>query len=226
MSGDRDADLIIVGGGCAGLSLASKLARLADRHRTIIIEPRKSYHHDRTWCFWGKRDHQHAHLIAHRWFAWRFTTGAYAATQVSADGTSYQCLPSKHFYDDAIGVIEQSDQVALELGVIVEGVADCSTYVDVHTSNGTLRSRWVVDTRPPSNRADNHALMNQLFVGAEVQTSQDCFDPSATGLMEDMSVDDLGFRSAKTMVRFLSDDCRFSDFVACRQCVAESSIST
>ena len=49
--------LLILGGGCAGLSLA---LRLADGHfpyqKVIIIEKRDAYHNDRTWCFWDEND--------------------------------------------------------------------------------------------------------------------------------------------------------------------------
>ncbi len=46
-------DLLILGGGCAGLSLASRLAEFGkDAPKVLIIEQRESYTNDRTWCFW------------------------------------------------------------------------------------------------------------------------------------------------------------------------------
>ena len=47
-------DLVILGGGCAGLSLAMRLAKLGEQcPQTIIVEPRERYVNDRTWGFWG-----------------------------------------------------------------------------------------------------------------------------------------------------------------------------
>ena len=49
----REFDYIIIGGGCAGLSLAYEL----DEHKKLenktlaIIEPRDEYKKDKTWSF-------------------------------------------------------------------------------------------------------------------------------------------------------------------------------
>ena len=50
----KEFDYIIVGGGCAGLSLAFELEiheKLRDK-TLAIIEPRDRYIRDKTWSFW------------------------------------------------------------------------------------------------------------------------------------------------------------------------------
>ena len=50
----KDFDYIIIGGGCAGLSLAFELdthSKLKDKS-LAIIEPRNEYKKDKTWSFW------------------------------------------------------------------------------------------------------------------------------------------------------------------------------
>jgi len=50
----KEFDYIIIGGGCAGLSLAYELEvydKLKDR-TLAIIEPREDYKRDKTWSFW------------------------------------------------------------------------------------------------------------------------------------------------------------------------------
>ena len=50
----KEFDYIIIGGGCAGLSLAYELeikGKLNDK-TLAIIEPRKEYKRDKTWSFW------------------------------------------------------------------------------------------------------------------------------------------------------------------------------
>ena len=55
----REFDYIIIGGGCAGLSLAYEL----DLHKKLenktlaIIEPRDEYKKDKTWSFWKVINH-------------------------------------------------------------------------------------------------------------------------------------------------------------------------
>ena len=50
----REFDYIIVGGGCAGLSLAYELEINGKlKGKTLaIIEPRTDYKKDKTWSFW------------------------------------------------------------------------------------------------------------------------------------------------------------------------------
>ena len=50
----KEFDYIIVGGGCAGLSLAYELeVNEKLKNKTLaIIEPRAEYKKDKTWSFW------------------------------------------------------------------------------------------------------------------------------------------------------------------------------
>ena len=55
----KEFDYIIIGGGCAGLSLAYELEtnnNLKDK-TLAIIESRKEYKRDKTWSFWKVVDH-------------------------------------------------------------------------------------------------------------------------------------------------------------------------
>ena len=50
----KEFDYVIIGGGCAGLSLAYELEvheKLKDK-TLAIIEPREDYKRDKTWSFW------------------------------------------------------------------------------------------------------------------------------------------------------------------------------
>ena len=55
----KDFDFVIIGGGCAGLSLAYEL-EIKDKlkNKTLaIIEPRDEYKKDKTWSFWKTYSH-------------------------------------------------------------------------------------------------------------------------------------------------------------------------
>ena len=55
----KEFDYIIIGGGCAGLSLAYELDlhKKLDNKTLAIIEPRDEYKNDKTWSFWKVLDH-------------------------------------------------------------------------------------------------------------------------------------------------------------------------
>lgn len=212
MTSSRDADVIVLGGGCAGLSLAMHLARTSAL-RVLVLEARKEYVNDRTWCFWGRLHDPAWPMVAHSWRAWRFSTRHRRATQFGRDGLAYRCVPADRFYERAIDTIGASQSVRLLRGITVERVCDGPDVATVHTSSGSFRSRWVVDTRPPAGPVGDG--YRQVFVGREVRTEAAVFDTSAVGLMEDMEVDELGFRFTYVLPfssrHALVEETRFTD---------------
>ena len=49
-------DYIILGGGCSALSLAFQSFQIKiDKYSFLILEERKKYIDDRSWCFWLKK---------------------------------------------------------------------------------------------------------------------------------------------------------------------------
>ncbi|NDG72561.1 MAG: FAD-dependent oxidoreductase, partial [Proteobacteria bacterium] len=69
-------EMIIIGGGCAGLSLAMRLSNVLEKKRVLIVEARTEYANDRTWCFWGNDSAQLRHLVTHRWHSVSLQTQA------------------------------------------------------------------------------------------------------------------------------------------------------
>ena len=55
----KDFDFIIIGGGCAGLSLAYELEihKKLENRSLAIIEPRLEYKKDKTWSYWRVEKH-------------------------------------------------------------------------------------------------------------------------------------------------------------------------
>ena len=55
----KEFDYVIIGGGCAGLSLAYELEvhKKLENKTLAIIEPRNEYKRDKTWSFWKVLDH-------------------------------------------------------------------------------------------------------------------------------------------------------------------------
>ena len=65
----KEFDYIIIGGGCAGLSLAYELEiHNKLKNKTLaIIEPRLNYKKDKTWSFWKTTDHNFDDCIKKSW---------------------------------------------------------------------------------------------------------------------------------------------------------------
>ena len=189
----RGADLIIIGGGCAGLSLALQLSRSKGHDlRVAVLEPRPAYQHDRTWCFWGDLPPPLRGLVAHEWPRWQFSDGV-AGHVHAAPGTPYRYLRSGDFYERAQQILRDDVRIELHQGVRAGAIGKDSgdSLFVVETDGGEWRAAQVVDTRPPGN--PGQAILQQVFAGAEIRTETPVFDPECAGLMEDMGRDEKGF---------------------------------
>lgn len=104
-------DLIILGGGCAGLSLGERLTESPPRsHQTIVIEARPAYVTDRTWCFWRTAPHRHDALVAKSWTRLQLQSAG-RSVLVDCRKAPYQMLESGSFYERAEGLIHRSTSV-------------------------------------------------------------------------------------------------------------------
>jgi len=184
-------DLAIIGGGCAGLSLARDIARCNDGKRQVtVFEPRLHYENDRTWCFWSLKNEAEDTLVSRRWQAWQFSKTGEPVVQRSSQ--SQYCLVSgSDFYADAIAKIQRADGLDLLLGVAVKAVESCVGGFKVTTTAGDYMARRVVDTRPPE--MTQGAEIYQAFEGVEIETAHAIGDPEIPSLMAHMRSDGDGF---------------------------------
>ncbi|MDG1444995.1 MAG: lycopene cyclase family protein, partial [Methylophilaceae bacterium] len=109
-------DLVILGGGCAGLSLASRLSAFGkDAPSVLIIEQRENYTNDRTWCFWDIEHPAYKQQANHAWTSFEISNQQ-RTHQFDCRKHQYLMLESHTFYQDALTTIEQNPNVELLLG--------------------------------------------------------------------------------------------------------------
>ena len=95
----REFDYVIVGGGCAGLSLAYELEineKLKDK-TLAIIEPRNEYKRDKTWSFWKVFDHNFEDCVIKSWSNFTINTTE-SSCELKNENFPYQCIDSGRFY--------------------------------------------------------------------------------------------------------------------------------
>jgi lycopene beta-cyclase len=180
-----DADLIILGGGCAGLSLAMRLAaRGSDCPRVAIVEQRELYERDRSWSYWRTPGARLTHLARREWPAVRLSAGG-RSVSVDCRAMPYQTIDSGDFYAEAWGLIRRNPRIAAFLGesvmarpVRMEGVWR------VETSRRALRGATVIDTRPPLEGSETPPQLWQSFSGVEVECPEGTFADDQVTLMD------------------------------------------
>ena len=160
----HDADLIILGGGCAGLSLATRLARQSPTVRTLVLEPRTRYTEDRTWCGWRLYPHPFADCVSAEWDRWRIRTPLGNIDRGSKE-YPYEMIDSGRFYQTSADILATSTNVTLMQGTAAANLHETADHVDIVTEEGrTLSAPYVIDTRPRAISL-SHPWLWQNFVG-------------------------------------------------------------
>ena len=186
-------DLAIIGGGCAGLSLARDIARRAKSDpQVVVFEPREHYENDRTWCFWSLANDAPDSLVSHRWSEWQFSRDGDAVVQQSSQST-YCLVSGADFYADAIETTHSAKGIELQTGVGVTSVVPDAAGFLLETSAGKFWARRVVDTRPPGEAEIAGIELYQVFEGVEIETDSAVTGSAIPSLMAHMQVDQDGF---------------------------------
>ena len=96
----REFDYIIIGGGCAGLSLAYEL----DLHKKLknkklaIIDPRTNYKRDKTWSYWKVKNHNFEDCVKKSWQRFNVTETFGKINESNCSSYPYQSIDSEKFY--------------------------------------------------------------------------------------------------------------------------------
>ena len=96
----KEFDYIIVGGGCAGLSLAYELEiHQKLKNKTLaIIEPRTEYKRDKIWSFWKVIDHNFDDCVKKSWEEFSINSPT-ETNHLKCDYYPYQSIDSGLFYE-------------------------------------------------------------------------------------------------------------------------------
>jgi len=190
MTRTKHVDLAILGGGCAGLSLARELAALNVKRDVVVLEPRETYFDDRSWCFWATNQHPLAAWVSHTWSTWLFGREDQDTQARDCSGFGYQYIRSADFYRESLKALSQCPTINLELGSAVSSVTSHEVGWEVVAGNqDTYIARQVVDTRPPPQDVLDQSMLFQCFLGAEIKLER----PASIGqgqmeLMTDMRI--------------------------------------
>ena len=98
----KEFDYIIIGGGCAGLSLAYELQihKKLSNKTLAIIEPRPEYKKDKTWSFWKVSSHNFDDCVKKSWEYFSINTPSFGENKteyLECSNYPYQCIDSGFF---------------------------------------------------------------------------------------------------------------------------------
>lgn len=186
-------DLVILGGGCAGLSLATQLIQSNSTLSVLVLERRSIYIQDRTWCYFGDKSMPRADA-QHRWLSMRVSSNC-GEVVVDCSTSPYEMINAAQFYKNAQKLIDQSNLVNLQLGTnVIKSPEKYGDLWQITTDNNIFQSRYIVDTRPVDQPRRGGAKLWQSFYGAEIECEFDTFNVSCGDLMDFSAADACGCR--------------------------------
>lgn len=168
---------LILGAGCAGLSLACALLDAGVEHPITLVDARTTFGRDRTWCLFDVRPTPFTDLASHRWSSWEI------GGVVRHDARRpYLRLDGADVYAHALARLDRAPTVDLRLGESVRAVRDGL----VVTDRDELRADLVYDALSLGSPALRglRPMAWQTFLGHEVEVARPVFDPGLATLMD------------------------------------------
>jgi lycopene beta-cyclase len=163
----KEFDYIIIGGGCAGLSLAYELQihKKLENKTLAIVEPRQEYKKDRTWSFWKVSEHNFDDCVKSKWKNFSINIPL-KTNHLKCNNYPYQSIDSGLFYEKVINKLTKN--------------ANISFFKNIKEIN--LDNSFIFNS-VPSLKINNHNLW-QHFCGIEIETKNNFFDDSIINLMD------------------------------------------
>ena len=163
----KDFDYVIIGGGCAGLSLAYELQihkKLKDK-TLAIIEPRDLYKRDKTWSFWKTIPHHFDDCVKKSWKYFSINVPN-KTKHLECNNYSYQSIDSGLFYEKINNKLKENQNIHF--------------YKNLEEIN--LQNSFIFDSVPKINTEITGLW--QHFCGVEIETKNDFFDDEIINLMD------------------------------------------
>ncbi len=163
----KEFDYIIIGGGCAGLSLAYELNinKKLEKKTLAIIEIREKYKRDKTWSFWKVISHNFEDCVIKSWN--NFTINShYGSHEMVNKQYPYQTIDSGLFYKKVIDNLKKNQNIQF--------------LKDINQLN--TKNSFIFNSIAP-NQIHEPKLW-QHFKGIEIETQKNIFDDEIFNLMD------------------------------------------
>ena len=163
----KEFNYVIIGGGCAGLSLAYELEiheKLQDK-TLAIIEPRTEYKRDKTWSFWKVEPHNFEDCVKKSWKHFSINVPG-KTNHLECENYPYQSIDSGLFYEKIINKLKGNKNISFFKDI-----------TQIKTKNS-----FIFNSVPSIEK--NHLNLWQHFCGIEIRTKKNFFDEEIFNLMD------------------------------------------
>jgi lycopene beta-cyclase len=152
----------------------------------LLIEPEAKDQNDRTWSFWADEPGLFDAIATHEWHAIAFRSPSFERT-FNLKKYTYRTLRGLDFYQFVHRALGARPAQFTLVRAEVADLINTSTGVEARTTTGQVfAARYAFDSRPPAitTQPATYRYLLQHFVGWEVETTRDVFDPQAMEFMD------------------------------------------
>ena len=163
----KEFDYIIIGGGCAGLSLAYEL-EINDKlnEKTLaIVETRKEYKRDKTWSFWKVFDHNFEDCVIKSWNNFTINTSE-SSNELTNKKFPYQSIDSGKFYRKINSKLSSNSNISFFKNLNEVNSENSIIFNSIFENELAKSELW------------------QHFQGIEIETPKNIFDEEIINLMD------------------------------------------
>jgi lycopene beta-cyclase len=163
----NEFDYVIIGGGCAGLSLAYELDinNKLDNKTLAIIEPRTEYKRDKTWSFWKVINHNFDDCVMKSWNNFSINSPS-GSVELKIEKFPYQSVNSDLFYKKINDALSKNKNIKFFKNIS-----------EINTNNS-----FVFNSVPEQNM--DKSKLWQHFQGVEIEVEKNIFDDEIINLMD------------------------------------------
>lgn len=184
----KNYDIIICGGGMAGLSLVYRALKekVWVDEKILIIDKDSKDKNDRTWCFWQKEggETEFEDLVYKSWKDLLFFSNKNEKLKLDTGHYVYKMIRSIDFYKHVLAYIGQFDQVDFIYHHIVS-IGNHDKGAVVKTSEAVFESKYIFNSiyKKPELNPENQYFL-QHFKGITIRTNQFKTDPAEMYFMD------------------------------------------
>jgi lycopene beta-cyclase len=182
-----DFDIIIIGGGCAGMQLLYALVthNNYNNQNVLVIDDGTSINQNKSWCSWIRNDHfDYAHLISKKWHALSVGTNGKTRTKLIAP-YSYTYINSQTFFDFHYSYFKPLRTLQFITDHVIN-VVESAGNVTVRTEKSEFTCSKVYNSQ--YTRTDiaqkSSTYIHQQFHGLFIETENNVFNTETAVLMD------------------------------------------
>ncbi len=180
-------DIVILGGGCAGMQLMHQLIHHAQYNgeSILILDADKTYLQHKSWCFWHTNDaHPYQSIFNTSWN--NLTIGFPNEMHESViNPYRYSFIKSEAFFDFHFNEIQQHQNIEYSNDAVLSIDKDANQFI-IHTNKGIITTPALYSSfwNQQQVAKETNLFLKQQFFGWEIQTDESVFNAASATLMD------------------------------------------